>query len=398
MEKNRLTTIRPRLHKTVYRCLRQLLAWPLGRSYHYTATPYTPAEQPFLLLCNHHLAIDAALVAIGLKTPLYFVVNEPQTPPGYLAKLLIWGLKPILRRANQTEADIQGEILTALQRGDNVALFIEGECSFTGITGPLPPSVGNLVKLAKVPLLTYRLDGGYLTQPPWAKNRRHGGMAGRVVNEYTPPLLDALSPSQINILIQADLYSSANEEQGVPPRPYRGKNLAEHLETALYLCPECGGINLLKSRGDFLFCQKCGLRLRFTPDGVLVGEDGAAFPYPTVQAWMQWQKAQLQLAAKDWPNHPKQPLATDHGQTLYCYDGGKKRSLGIGQTILYGDKLVFLPQTRQKQVFYYAQIDRIHLRKADLLNFSLLDGRCFELRSDHPRSALKYLEIYEASR
>ncbi|MEG1537986.1 MAG: UDP-N-acetylglucosamine 2-epimerase, partial [Clostridiales bacterium] len=145
-------------------------------------------------------------------------------------------------------------------------------------------------------------------------------------------------------------------------------------------------------------CQKCGLRLRFTPYGELVGEDGAAFPYPTVQAWMQWQKAQLQLAAKDWPNHPKQPLATDHGQTLYCYDGGKKRSLGIGQTILYGDKLVFLPQTRQKQVFYYAQIDRIHLRKADLLNFSLLDGRCFELRSDHPRSALKYLEIYEASR
>jgi hypothetical protein len=100
---------------------------------------------------------------------------------------------------------------------------------------------------------------------------RRGKMFGHVSGKYSAAQLKNMTNEEVSALIERDLCEDAYARQHVNPVRYRGKHLAEHLETTLYLCPRCKRIGTLHSQNARLTCG-CGLQAQYSEFGELSGE------------------------------------------------------------------------------------------------------------------------------
>ena len=97
------------------------------------------------------------------------------------------------------------QMLRALQEGHRVCIFPEGNRSFNGVTMDMETSIAKVAKKSKAKLVTFRIEGGYLTQPRWSTTTRRGKTRGRLINVYTPEQLAEMSDGQISEAIITDL-------------------------------------------------------------------------------------------------------------------------------------------------------------------------------------------------
>ncbi|RXM21736.1 hypothetical protein EO238_27485, partial [Citrobacter sp. AAK_AS5] len=71
-------------------------------------------------------------------------------------------------------------------------------------------------------------------------------MRGYEVGRYSAETLERMTVDEILSLIRRDLHEDAYARQAENQTLYRGKRLAESLETALYVCPQCGRMGTLQ--------------------------------------------------------------------------------------------------------------------------------------------------------
>lgn len=235
---------------------------------------------PYIVLSNHTTDFDMLFVGSSFRKQMYFVGSEHIARWGFLYKLIDYFFAPIMRYKGTTAASTVMDVLRKVRGGDNICLFAEGARCWDGVTASFLPSTGKMVKSAKCSLITYRIEGGYFASPRWAGSPiRRGRMHGGPVNIYTAEQLAAMSPAEINAAITKDLHEDAYARQLAFPAPYRGKNLAEHMEKLLFLCPKCGAQETLSSKDDTVSCSACGLSFRYDRFGMLHGA-----PADTVKA------------------------------------------------------------------------------------------------------------------
>lgn len=365
-----------RRHKAVFSILHGPVRLFCRLAFGYTFDRTPKIKGPYLLLANHTTNFDPLFVASGLRDHLYFVASEHIFRRGLLSRLLVWALAPIPRTKGSTDASAALQVLRTLRGGHNVGLFAEGNRSWSGKTGEIHPTTARLVLAARAPLVTYRLTGGYFTNPRWGGSLRRGRMHGCVVQVYPWDVLQTKSEAEITEIINRDLYVDAYADQRAQPVRYRGRRLAERLETAIYACPVCRETGLLHSAGDRLSCR-CGLSARFTEFGLLEGA-----PFETLPEWDAWQ---TQFMAERIAGAGAAPIFSDDGQALYALEGGHTaRKVSEGTMRLYRDRLTLgdfsLP---------LGALLQISLHGRETLVFS--DGaRNFEVRSPHSRCGRKY--------
>ena len=274
-------------------------------------------EGPSLLVCNHVTNFDPLLVATCFpKDHIHVVASEHLFRLGFLSKIIQFIADPIPRRKATTGADTAMACLRKLRQGNHVGIFVEGECSWDGVTADIIPSTGRMAKMSKATLVTCRLEGGYLTAPRWGKGIRPGKMSCRIVGVYSPEELKSMDPDRIEELVQRDLHTDIWLQQRMAPVRYRSRRPAENLQTVLYLCPACRRVGQFHSRGKFLSCG-CGARWEFTEFGNFV----PAEPFENIAQWDAWQKAELaqmqtsgELVLRDAKITPYR-LETGHQQT-----------------------------------------------------------------------------------
>ena len=186
---------------------------------------------------------------------------------------------------------------------------------------------------------------------------------------------------EITALINRDIFEDAWQRQKDDPVPYRGKRLAEGLERALYLCPGCGKIGTLRTKGDRLFCS-CGFETRWSETGFFEPQT----PFATIADWERWQKDKLR--ALDFPHvtllfsDPEISLtrvSVDHGEEL----------LGTGELLQYGDRLRCAGRD-----FLLDEISSMAVVQTHLLLLSYRD-EYFELRSKNGANMRKYCELWK---
>ncbi len=264
-----------RRHDRVFK-ISDFIFRPLARpvfGYHWEQLPRI--DGPIFLLCNHNTDLDCAFLGLAARRTVYFVATETIARMGLAGRLLMRLFNPILHNKGTVGAGTTRAILERLRAGRSVALFPEGNRSFNGQTCPIPPATGKLARLTGATLVTYRITGGYFTTPRWGRGLRRGRLEGAVRGVYSPETLKAMKPEEIQAAIERDLWTDAYEEQQAHPVPFRGRHRAEYLESTLFLCPACGEIGGLRSKGNTLFCR-CGCRMRFTPCGYLEDEKTGA--------------------------------------------------------------------------------------------------------------------------
>lgn len=341
---------------------------------------------PAIILCNHNLDTDIGLLGLSYRQAMRVVASEHIFRLGILTLLIRLFFAPIMRMKGKTEIMTVRNILTTVKNGGRVCIFPEGNRSFNGLTGEITQATASLVKLAKCSLITYRIEGGYFKHPRWARKGRRGPVYGQEVGRYTPEELSQMSVDEVLRLIRSDLHEDAYARQAEHPAPYKGKRLAESIETALYLCPKCGGIGTLHSQDDRFACA-CGLDMRFTELGMLEGVSGGEAPFATVTAWDLWQQGETEKLVTGAASCV---ITEDEQLSLYRIQPGERDELiETGKLSISRGGLMC-----GSFLFPLEDISDLAIIAINTLVFELRNGSYFEIRSKGAYSALKYRRLF----
>ncbi len=370
-------------HQKVWDVLHISMQRPVEHIFHLTHEDLH-VEGPVLLVPNHVSAWDPFLVAASLREKhAYYVASEHIFRFGLVSKIIDYYAAPIPRRKASSGADTVKACLRHLRAGHSICLFAEGEQSWNGRNNLIFPATGKLAKSSGATLVTYRLEGGYLTLPRWGHGIRRGRIHGHPVGIYPPEQLKTMTPREVNDLIQRDITEDAWERQRRSPVRYKGRRRAEGMEQALYLCPRCRRIGTLHTKGNHVFCD-CGLDLEYTETGFFHPEE----PFATIAEWDDWQHERLCQRDFVLPQDGA-PLFSDGGVTLVRIENGHHEDvLGNGGMQMYDDRLMCAD--------YCFPLSRITNMAEVLTNRLLLtmDGKYYEIRSRNGVNFRKYLEFW----
>jgi len=320
-----------RRYRRAFAFFRFLLKPFFKRKYRFQYDDLSGIEGPYLLLANHNMEVDPILVGIAARKQLFFVASEHIMRKGFGTWFLMRYFHPIIHRKGKDGAKSVFSILKTLRNGNSVCLFAEGNRSFDGVTGPIAEATGKMARSAGVRVVTFRFEGGFLTQPRFSVKSRKGRVLGHLVHVYEPEELRAMSEAEVNRAIAADLREDAYEAQARERIAYRGKQLARGLESTLFRCPVCGRFGTLTSGDDTLRCE-CGMsavydvygNLTVTPpesgsgvavDGVAseaeggIAGDRASTRVTNLRDWNREQREALRTAAREAT--PGEPIFSD---------------------------------------------------------------------------------------
>lgn len=373
-------------HRMTFKLLAPVISVFAKLKFNYEYDDLGKIEGPYLLLANHNLELDPALVGVAVGKQLYFVASEHILRKGLGTWFLMTFFKPIIHMKGKQGMQTVKQMLKTLKEGSSVCLFPEGNRSFNGLTGEILPSIGKVAQCSGVKLVTYRIEGGYLTQPRWSLTLRRGKLKGRLIHVYSVEELKKMTGKQISEAICRDLYEDAYETQKRERIAYKGKNLALGLESTIFVCPACGRISTLHSQGSHLFCD-CGFDAVYDVYGELT--DQAENKYTVTELdRMQQEKLKQLLEAGEGVGSP---LFTD--KVTLCEIDGEHNLVGIreGKLTAYGDRLECCGQ-----VFPYSEMQgmAIYSRNAMILHINGHKGH-FEIKADQAFNALKYLYLYQ---
>lgn len=377
-----------RRHQMVFKVLMPFIHILTKWKFNYEYDSLKDIEGPYLLLANHNLELDPVLVGEASKEQIYFVASEHLLRKGIASKLLMHFIKPIIHMKGRQGAKTVKQMLRALQDGHRVCIFPEGNRSFNGVTMDMEASIAKVAKKAKAKLITYRLEGGYFTQPRWGTNIRRGKMRGRLVHIYTPEEMATMSDEQLNDAIIADLHEDAYETQKRERIAFKGSNLALGMESTLFACPECGKIGTTHSEKNQFFCE-CGFSAAYDVYGMLTDKNGKTY---TITELDQKQREAL-----------KEKVQSADENTVLFEDKVTVYRIGTDHELISTEQGMMKAYTDRLQcegdIFDFKDMDglAIYSRNAMILHHESLKGH-LEMKSDIGFSALKYLYLYEIAK
>lgn len=382
-------------HQIFWKIIRFIAPSVLKPLYKYSYELAPKLEPPYLVFSNHNGDLDPALVGLSFPQQMYFVASEHVYRAGFASKILRFVFEPIAKRKGTADAVTVMKSIRALREGKNVCIFPEGQKSFNGITGEINIATGKLVKASKASLVTYKLEGGYFTTPRWGKGIRKGKMHGSIVNIYNKEDLEKLSPEEITDLVKKDLYEDAYQKQSQNPIAYKGKNLAEGIEHALCLCPECKQIDTLFSKKNSVFCKNCD----FTTSIDIYGYFDENCKFKTVLQWDEFQQEELKKLIREKSSEKSEFIFSDDEVTLKTVKAEHQEEIiGTGKFSMFTDKFIFNSVKDEKEISLeipQKNIVDISMYGKQALVFSDNNGNYYELTSKNIINVRKYIFCFK---
>lgn len=382
-------------HQIFWKIIRFIAPSVLKPLYKYSYELAPKLEPPYLVFSNHNGDLDPALVALSFPQQMYFVASEHVYRAGFASKILRFVFEPIAKRKGTADAVTVMKSIRALREGKNVCIFPEGQKSFNGITGEINIATGKLVKASKASLVTYKLEGGYFTTPRWGKGIRKGKMHGSIVNIYNKEDLEKLSPEEITDLVKKDLYEDAYQKQSQNPIAYKGKNLAEGIEHALCLCPECKQIDTLFSKKNSVFCKNCD----FTTSIDIYGYFDESCKLKTVLQWDEFQQEELKKLIREKSSEKSEFIFSNDEVTLKTVKAEHQEEIiGTGKFSMFTDKFIFNSVKDEKEISLeipQKNIVDISMYGKQALVFSDNNGNYYELTSKNIINVRKFIFCFK---
>ena len=280
-------------HQIIWSILRPLVYPYLKIKFGYTYEKAKNLPETYFVLSNHTTDYDPIFVAMSFPKFMHFIASEHVARWNFLSTLINFAFAPIWRYKGSVAASTVIDVFKKVKDKKNVALFAEGARTWDGITGPILPSTGKMVKKARCGLVTYKIVGGYFASPRWSQsNTRKGYVQGAPVNVYTQEQLEAMTVDEINEAINRDLYEDAYARQLKEPKKYTGKDLAKYMENLLFICPKCGKIDTIQTHDNIVTCSACDLSFKYNEYGML--EEST---FKTVKELADWQRLEVEKVA-----------------------------------------------------------------------------------------------------
>ena len=365
----------------------------------YTCELAPDIKGPCIILSNHTCELDPVLLGCSFKKQMYFVASEHVYRKGWVSKLLFWAFEPIAKIKGSTDALTVMKAIRRLKNGYNVCIFAEGSRSFDGRNSPIPPATAKLVKTCGATLVTYRIEGGYLTNPRWGFGIRKGKCYGHVVNVYSPDQIAQMPVEQVNKIIVDDLHEDAYERQLKSPVAYKGKNRALGMECAYCVCPRCNTLGKISTIKNKVFCNFCSNSSVFDEYGNF--ED--SFGVKNTEEWEDFQESFFdRLVERKDVNAKEVPYFSDEGVSLKTVDAShNEKNLGNGKMALYQDRFVFVPEGLQSITIMINDIFDMSVYSRNGFVFTDSSGVHYEIKpivKKSPLNVRKYISVWKRLR
>ena len=342
-------------------------------------------ERNWLILANHQTDFDQFFIGTAFKKPVYYVAMEDLFSNGFVSKLITWLVAPI--PFMKATADIRA-VMTCMRiakEGGSIAIFPEGNRTYSGRTCYIKPSVAALAKKLGLPIAIFRIEGGYGVKPRWAQEGRKGKMKAGVRRVIEPEEYKNMSKDELYELICKELWV----DEACDDAEYYCKNAAEGLERVIYVCPECG-LSEFETDGDELRCKKCGKKHRYLSNKQLEAIDGETkFRY--VANWYDFQEEYIRKL--DLMPYFSSPMYSDTADISEVIVYDKKRPMmKNAQITLYADRLEISGE-QDKMTLSFDDVKAMACIADHKLNVFYMD-RIYQISGDKSFNALKYCNIY----
>lgn len=261
-------------------------------------------KPPYLLLCNHNAFMD---FTVSTKATFPHRANYVVAIDGYLKReWLLRFIGCICKRKFTKDLQLVRQLKRVTDRGDIAVLYPEARYSLCGTTAVLPPSLGKLAKLLKVPVVSLICHGHHVNSPFWNLPDRHvRPTEAEMTCLFTAEELARATWKQVNERIaQVFRYDDFawQKEKGLKiPYPDR----AGGLHKVLYQCPHCGTEYRMEGKGIHLTCHSCGKVWEMTELGELRALEGET-EFSHIPDWYEWERANVRAQVEEGS---------------YCFDG-----------------------------------------------------------------------------
>ena len=376
-----------------HRRVRKIFAFPIWALTHLrypVKIEKAPYDSQALILFNHQTALDQFLVGLAFPQPVYYVASEDLFSIGPLARAMEYLVAPIPIKKQSTDIRAVKTCLRVAREGGSIAIAPEGNRTYSGRPCFMNPAIGSLAKKLKLPVLLFRIEGGYGVHPRWSDGVRRGPMRAYVAERIEPEELKTMNPEAIYERIRQGLNVDETQISG----RYRGRKRAEYLERMLYVCPKCG-LSRFESRGDRVRCLSCGLEAGYGEDKQFKSAD-PSFPYRFAADWY--------LAQEDFVNgldtrdYLTKPLYRDRADLSRVLLYKRKELLRRGCDVaLYGDRIVIDEGTERELCLPIEELSTVTVLGRNKLN--LYHGeQIYQLKGDKRFNALKYVQLCARSK
>ena len=380
-KKKPIKWIRPQ-HNVVIPLLRGLLRPVILWMYGLKVEKFQEEKgRQYLVLANHQTGFDQFYPSLAFKQHLYYVASEDIFSMGWVSKAIRWIAAPIPIKKQVTDIRAVKTCLKVAKEGGSIAIFPEGNRTFSGVTGAMNPAIGGLAKKLGMPIAFFKIEGGYGVQPRWSDVRRKGSMRAYVASVLEPEVYKSWTNEQLYRYICQELYQNeANADAS-----YYHKKSAEYIERVLYVCPFCG-ITHFESQGDTFRCTSCGRAAAYLPTTEISGD----FPFRYVLDWYNYQEDYINNL--DTLAITEAPVIRDTCSLCQVSLYSKKQPLAENvQLALYGDRIELTGSLTK--TFRFAELDTITIlgkNKLDIYHEDMV----YQIQSDKRFNALKYLNLY----
>lgn len=255
-------------------------------------------KPPYLLLCNHLSGMDYLPTAAGMYPQKLSIVTAQHYFYRQPLKTLLPMLGAIAKQQFQVDVASIKKMKKVVAMGGVINLFPEGQVSVDGRLGFVHPSIAKLVQFLGVPVVIGKLEGSGACKPKWAKKWRRGPVRFTATPLLTAEQIKTMSRDEV---YQALVQALAFDEVATVVKNdwhYKGKELADGLENALYQCPKCKTCFETVSQGDRLICKACGNTVTIDDQMKLHPLREQDICLDTVASWLDWESEMLRMQEK----------------------------------------------------------------------------------------------------
>ncbi|MBQ5672474.1 MAG: 1-acyl-sn-glycerol-3-phosphate acyltransferase [Oscillospiraceae bacterium] len=247
-------------------------------------------DEPCLILMNHSCFYDLKLVYHIFGKRTFNIVTTNDGMVGIFGPIMRWlGCIP----TNKFVSDlvlIRDIKYTIEKNKSSVLMFPEASYSFDGTATPLPDSLGRLVKMLKVPVISVTTSGAFARDPLYnGLQLRKVKVSAEAKYLLSPEDIATMSADAINEIIRKeyafDQFRWQQENNVIIDEPFR----ADGLHRVLYKCAHCGKEDGMMGKGTDITCKHCGKVYTLTEAGFLSAKEGDT-RFDHIPDWYKWER------------------------------------------------------------------------------------------------------------
>lgn len=367
-------------HTIAYTIMRFPFRVVLRLLYGYSAKKHRLPKGPHLILSNHQTTMDPFMMALSFKRAIYFMASKDLFTKKPYSRLMKFLVAPIPKSKSESDMTAIKGCLQIAKEGGTVALFPEGNRTFSGRLWPIDPSIVKLIRKLNIPVVLYNLKGGYGIEARWSNHLSKGRMYGEVVDVMPVEQIASLSNEALleYIIRHLDVIEAPSLV------PFHSKRRAERLERILYVCPNCYSLASIYTDQQHIYCHHCDLKVEYTPYLTFEGN----IKFHTVYDWYQFQESYIYDLRID-----KNFSFEDNPVTLYEVVHGKKRITHIEGSVTMDTKQLVFSNPTQNIMFAVDDIRTVTVVGKHKNDF-YVGTKTYQIIGNESYNPLKYWHLY----